>query len=331
MTLAILPNWLGDLVMVEPAVRRLRERGPVTGVIAPPLAGLVEDCGLVDHIEIFDRRGSDRGLGGLFRAARRLPRDREALVFGPSLRAAALAAVGRFERRIGYGGAGRELFLTDVRRTPGQPRCTHLVDDWEALVEPGGRGGSLCAWAVGERGRTGLADLRRQGLLPESFVVFGTSANYGVTKEWPGASFVAVADALRRQSGLTPVFAGSDAARERERAAELAARTGGVDLAGQTDLPTFAAVLQSADLFVGNDSGPMHLAAAVGTPTVGIFGSTSPDWTAPRGRRVRIVGPAAVDCTPCFRRDCPFDRECLTGISVEAVGEAARDLLEEGA
>ena len=69
------------------------------------------------------------------------------------------------------------------------------------------------------------------------------------------------------------------------------------------------------------------LAAALGTPTVGIFGSTSPAWTAPRGPRVRVVGPAGVDCSPCFRKTCPFDRECLTGVETKAVIEAAREVV----
>jgi heptosyltransferase-2 len=326
MTLAILPNWLGDLVMVEPALRRLRERGAVTGVISPALAGLLEDCAVVDRIEVFDRRGSDRGLGGLVRAGRRLRGAEVAWVFGPSLRAAALSAAGGIPRRVGLGGAGREFFLNDIRRPAGAPRSRHLVDDWVHLVEPDAAAGSLCSWRPGERGASGLAELRRHHDLAGNLAVFGVSANYGVTKEWPQERFLEVAHLLERD-GFRPVFVGSDSARERERAAAMARECGGIDLAGRTDLPTFAALLESAALFIGNDSGPMHLAAAVGTPTVGIFGSTSPAWTGPRGERVRVVGPAGVDCSPCFRTTCPFDRECLTGVSAGAVVEAARELV----
>ena len=325
MTLAILPNWLGDLVMVEPALRRLRERGAVTAVVAPGLSGLLEDCDLVDRIEIFDRRGRDRGLGGLVRAGRRLRGAEAAWVFGPSLRAAALSAAGRIPLRVGLGGAGREFFLNDVRRSPGKPRSRHLVDDWVNLVDPDAAPGSHCAWRVGDRGVTGLAELRTRHDLAGRLVIFGVSANYGVTKEWPQERFLEVARTLGAE-GFRPVFVGSDAPRERERSSAMAQAGGGLDLAGQTDLPTFAALLESADLFVGNDSGPMHLAAALGTPTVGIFGSTSPEWTGPRGERVRVVGPAAVDCSPCFRKTCPFDRECLTGVHTQSVLEAIRDL-----
>ena len=328
MTLAILPNWLGDLVMVQPAVTALRQRGPVTGVIAPGLAGLVEDCGLVDHIEIFDRRGRDRGLGGLLRAGRRLRGAREAFVFGPSLRAAALSAATGAPRRVGLGGAGREVFLTEVRR-PGFPkRSVHLVDEWGGVVSAGVADVGRCEWTVGEKGGQGLAELRRSDdALSGEFVVFAPSANYGVTKEWPESAFAEVALRLRDEEGLVPVFIGSVSAAERERAGSLATRTRGIDISGRTDLPTLAAVFAAARLFIGNDSGPMHLAAAVGTPTVGIFGSTSPEWTAPRGSSVRVVGPAPAACSPCFRKTCPFDRECLTGIGPDVVLGAARTLL----
>jgi len=329
MTLAILPNWLGDLVMVQPAVTALRQRGPVTGVVAPGLAALVEDCGLVDRVEIFDRRGRDRGLGGLLRAGRRIRGAREAFVFGPSLRAAALSAATGVPRRIGLGGAGREIFLTEVRRPRFPKRSVHLVDEWGALV--GGVGADLgrCKWTVGEQGARGLAELRRTDIaLGGEFAVFAPSANYGITKEWPESSFAEVALRLRDEKGLTPVFIGSEVTAERERAASLAARTGGIDISGRTDLPTLAAVFASARLFIGNDSGPMHLAAAVATPTVGIFGSTAPAWTAPRGSSVKVVGPAPAACSPCFRKSCPFDRECLTGIGPDDVLDASRTLLE---
>lgn len=320
MTLAILPNWLGDLVMVEPAVRAMRRHGPVTGVVSPALAPLVEDGNLVDRIELFDRRGKDSGLGGLIRAGRRLRGHESATVFGPSLRAAALAVASGAPVRRGLGGAGRELFLTDVGRPSVPPRSGHQVDDWIRLVDPQAMTPAQCQWETGARGREGLERIcDDEPGLREPFVVFAASAMYGPAKEWPGESFVEVARTLRSSSGLRAVFVGGPAPSERERAAQLAARCDGLDLAGRTDLPTLAALLAQAELFVGNDSGPMHLAAATGTPTVGIFGSTSPVWTAPRGKCSAVAGPAPVDCTPCFRRTCPFDHECLTGTTPSAV------------
>jgi heptosyltransferase-2 len=330
MTLAILPNWLGDLVMVEPAVRALRRRGEVTGVVAPGLADLVEDCGLVDRLEIFDRRGRDRGIGGLLRAGRRLRGADRAWVFGPSLRAAALSAAARVPHRIGLGGAGREVFLTDVRRAPGPARSNHTVDTWLQMADPAEGADAVCDWSVGARGERGLsALLEEEACLTRPFAAFAISAQYGPTKELPIATFLAIAEKLSDRHGLVPVFVGGPAARERERARVAASATGGIDLAGRTDLSVLAAVLERASVFVGNDSGPMHLAAALGTPTLGIFGSTSPAWTAPRGKAARVIGPAEVDCSPCFRKTCPFDRECLTGIAPENVANAVTGLLGE--
>jgi heptosyltransferase-2 len=99
-----------------------------------------------------------------------------------------------------------------------------------------------------------------------------------------------------------------------------------LNLAGRTDLLALSALLQEAALFVGNDSGPAHLAAAVGTTTLTIFGSTNPDWTAPLGERARIVGPHPVPCTPCYRKLCPIGLPCLKELTVEKVWETVLEL-----
>jgi ADP-heptose:LPS heptosyltransferase len=198
------------------------------------------------------------------------------------------------------------------------------------MADPAEGANAVCGWSVGARGEGGLsALLEEEARLTRPFAAFAISAQYGPTKELPIATFLAVAEELSDRHGLVPVFVGGRAARECERARVAASATGGVDLAGRTDLSVLAAVLERASVFVGNDSGPMHLAAALGTPTLGIFGSTSPAWTAPRGKAARVIGPAEVDCSPCFRKTCPFDRECLTGIAPENVANAVTGLLGE--
>ncbi|RKZ14471.1 hypothetical protein DRQ53_11415, partial [bacterium] len=302
--------------------------GPLTGVVAPPLASLVEDAGLVDRLEVFDRHGADSGPLGLLRAGRRLRGAEQAWVFGPSLRAAALSLASGAKQRIGMGGAGRELFLNDLRRSAHPPRSVHLCDQFRALVLPQATDAAQCEWVPGPIGAAGLANLRAaEPRLEQAFVALGASAMFGPAKQWPSESFVELARRFRDEDDLLPVFIGGPGDAERRMAAELADAAGGVDLAGRTDLPTLAALLDAARLYVGNDSGPMHLAAATGTPTVGIFGSTNPAWTAPRGPRAVVVGPGPVDCSPCYRRQCPYDLECLRTTSVEHVHTAACELL----
>jgi heptosyltransferase-2 len=327
--LSVLPNWLGDLVMATPALRRFGAGSEHVVVGPPALVDLVLDLGLADRGVHYDRRGADRGVRGLWRCARRLAGfgAESALVLGPSLRAAALPALAGIPERRGVGGEARELFLTDVHRVRGGLRSQHLSRTWWEVA--GGSGPvPFPEWRAGPRARRGRDALSEQRPeLTAPYAVFAAGATYGPTKRWPTDSFVETARRVRDSFGLLPIFVGSSDARERETAAASAERSGGIGLAGETDLPALVAVLADADLFVGNDSGPMHVAAAVGTPTVGIFGSTSPVWTAPRGPAARSVGPAPVDCSPCFLAACPFALECLRGLAPAAVLDAVDRLL----
>ena len=248
----------------------------------------------------------------------------DVLVLAPSLRGAVLAGLSGIPRRRGIGGEGREAVLTQVHRVPGGLRGQHLARTW--FEAAGGKGEpSLPVWRPGPRGEAGLRALA--GILADTtgFAAYAPGATYGPTKQWPAGAFARLAVEVEARWGLRPVFVGGPA--ERVLTASLAARTGGLDLAGRTDLPTLVAVLARAALFVGNDSGPMHVAAAVGTPTVGVFGSTSPVWTAPRGPWVRVVGPAPVACSPCFRADCPFGLECLVDLHPGVVLGAVESII----
>ena len=159
--------------------------------------------------------------------------------------------------------------------------------------------------------------------------VLAAGATFGPAKRWPEQHFATLGRQLARGFDAEPVLIGSRDPDEVRLCDRLAASLGGRNLAGQTDLPTLAAVLHRALLFVGNDSGPMHLAAALGTPTVGIFGSTSPGWTAPRGRRAAVAGPHPVDCTPCFRKQCPIGLPCLVDLAPSSVWAVIESVLAE--
>ncbi len=321
--------------MAEPALRRWRRAEGLLVVVEPGLAPLVEDAGLADVVFVYDRRGSDRGWRGLWRAAQRLraASPGPTLVLGPSLRAAALAALAGARPRRGCGGEGRELFLDEVipRRRCG--RQQHLADRWWAMADGERDARALPRWSAGPAGRRAWRELRvGVGLEPAvPYAVFAVSAAFGETKRWPLDSFVELARRTQRRFGLRPVAIGGPATDERAMVGAFARACGAVDLGGRTTLPALAALLEEAALFVGNDSGPMHLAAATGVATLGIFGSTDPAWTAPRGVKAAWVGPAPVDCTPCFRRHCPFDRECLRDLGVDDVESALEVLLSNGA
>lgn len=335
--LALLPNWLGDLVMALPALAALRQEGKLVVVGSAGALELLADAELCDGLVHYDRRGADRGPGGLWRAARRcaLQHPFRAHVFPPSLRAALLAFLSGCRHRRGHPTDGRGLFLNEPVPLPDPPRSRHQADLWLEMVT--GRvvedGSAVPAYRLGPAARAGLVALRASEprlASPGHYAVIAPAATFGPAKQWPTRHFRKLSEKLVEALGLQVVAVGGLSEDERE-VARASLPEGGLNLCGSTDLPTLAALLQEAACFVGNDSGPMHLAAATGTVTLGVYGSTSPRWTAPRGRRAGHVGPHPVDCTPCFRRECPIGLPCLEELEVDEAYAALLELLESGA
>jgi heptosyltransferase-2 len=168
-------------------------------------------------------------------------------------------------------------------------------------------------------------------------IALAPGTTYGEAKTWPldrAAEFLCEALAGNRNR---VVLLGDAQARPLAEAlagkvgmaTESTLEKGGAltDLTGRTDLTRVAAVLKSCRGFVGNDSGLMHLAAALGVPTVGIFGSSNPDWTAPRGKRTVAVAAEGYPCRPCYRRNCNQPRFCLEDIGGGRVMEVLTDLM----
>jgi heptosyltransferase-2 len=169
---------------------------------------------------------------------------------------------------------------------------------------------------------------RGAALLGEGLPCVGINAGaaYGTAKRWLPDRFAAAADLLAKQQGLRPVLLGGPA--ERGLAEQIAASmtTPARVLCGETTLPELVGVLSRLGLLLTNDSGPMHVAAALGVPVLAVFGPT--DWreTAPVGPRARLVREP-VDCSPCMLRECPIDHRCMQRVGVERVVGEALDLL----
>ena len=170
----------------------------------------------------------------------------------------------------------------------------------------------------GRRVLSAAAPARRQ------WAVMGPGAIYGPAKRWDAARFAELGRRLA-QRDLNVLVCGTTAERDTCAVVADAVGTGAVNLAGRTSLAALAWLCKSARLAVCNDSGLAHLSGALGTPTVAVFGSTSSAWTAPLGRRVRIVQSAPV-CSPCFQRECSIGYVCLKRVTVDAVERAAMEL-----
>jgi heptosyltransferase-2 len=156
--------------------------------------------------------------------------------------------------------------------------------------------------------------------------VLSPGAAFGSAKRWDAERFAFAGDTLASEFGCAVVIVGSES--ERSIAAEVASRLSrpSADLSGKTSLETFIGVISQSMLVVANDSGSMHIGAALGVPTVGVFGPTNVSVTGPVGPRVRVVRHP-VECSPCMLRDCPIDRRCMTRVTVEDVCRAGRELV----
>lgn len=270
-----------------------------------------------------DRRIS----AGAFGASLRPRRPDRFYVLPPSFSAAWMAWRSGAPERVGYRGQLRGAFLAPALAHRRAPRSAHLLQEYLDLVDPAldaaAHPPSLdlpAAWADGQLGGT----CRR---LPERFLAVAPGAIYGPAKAWPAANYRETARALRDRTGLPVVILGT----REEHALGEEVRAGGegvLNWCGETGLPGLVAVLSRADLLVSNDSGAMHVMAALGRPQVAIFGSTAPAWTGPLNPRAAVV-TRHEPCAPCFRRRCRYGHyRCLRGIEPAAVVGEALALLQ---
>jgi len=325
-----LPNWLGDSLMARPALHALRHAHPharITAVGPLPLLELLASDRGWEEAHAWPADAGERG-----RLADRLRGERfdAALVMPPSFSSALFAWHTRARVRVGFRAETRDFLLTHALRRPARGDL-HLSREYLELARLLGAVSLAEVSPLAPSGE-GVAGARR--LLAEigvdggAFAILGPGAVYGPAKRWPVARFASVGRMLAAR-GIAPLVCG--AASERDTCLEVAAAIGGgaLALAGRTDIGTQAALGTLAAVALCNDSGLAHVMAAVGAPTVVVFGSTSSAWTAPLGSKVRVVQRAPV-CAPCFQRTCRIGYVCLEAVGEREVARACLDLAAAG-
>jgi lipopolysaccharide heptosyltransferase II len=330
-------NWLGDLVLSLPALRAVRRAWPqahLAVMVRRELGGFFEGARWVDEVIPF---GVSLGVGGLwdrFRAiaAIRAGRFDLAILFPNSFQSALWTTLARVPRRAGYRTDARGPMLTIGVTAPAAAMQAHQAQYWLEMVRATvGAQGDETDFALDAdeanlaRMRQWLAAKRKRPGAP--LVALAPGAAYGPAKQWPADHFAELIDHLAHRPGAECVLVG--AAGERALCSRIAARSsaGAIVAAGETNVGELVAMLALADGFVGNDSGAMHLAGALGKPAVGIFGSTNPKRTGPMGPHARAIWHQ-LDCSPCLARTCRFGHyKCLGDI---LPGEAAAALREIG-
>jgi heptosyltransferase II len=324
-------NWVGDAIMAIPALQAIRAREPkseITILARRWVSAIYQGQGLADHLTV---------LEDLPNPSARIREERfdAAILLQNAFNAAWLAWRAGIQERIGFARDGRSWLLTraipvpaageipahesyyylELLRRAGWLRQLPTVDDIRLAIAPENREkAKKHIVSAGAR-----ASSRRIAIAP--------GAAYGSAKCWPPERFAELADRLIARFDADVILFGAPS--ERDIAARIASgmRRRAVNLTGETSIEDLPAYFSACDVFVGNDSGAMHVAAAAGVPVVAIFGSTDPDGTAPVTSRRSLVRNAP-SCSPCFLRQCPMDHRCMTRIEVGLVEEAVRKWLE---
>jgi heptosyltransferase II len=324
------PNWIGDAVMATPALGALRIAFPnATLVVAahPGVADLFRPHPYCDGVLDYDRRGRHRGVYGVLRFAWELRREcfDLAILLQNAIEAAILACLAGIPRRAGYRTDLRGPLLTHGVPVGVRERRMHHTEYYRnMLAKLGITGGD-------ERLRLSCTaeeqDWAGKTLGPGRWIAIHPGAIYGSAKRWFPERFAAVADHLAASYDARIVLVGGRDASDAARSMELAMTIRPCNLTGTTSIRQFMAILESCSLLITNDSGPMHVGAALGVPIVAIFGPTDHTTTSPLAVRYRLVRKPT-DCAPCLKRHCPTDHRCMTAITADDVIQAAADLLE---
>lgn len=319
-TLLIQTAFLGDVVLTTPLLAVLAERhGPLEVVTTPAAAPLLETHPAVASVIRYDKRAADRGLVGIVRLARRLRARKYERVYLPhrSWRSAALALLSGARERIGF--ADSPAAASYTRRVP-RPQTGHEVERLLTLAGGGEAGAAPVRIELTAEDRAAADAWLRERRIGDGFVALAPGSIWG-TKRWPGyAALVAALDAP------VVVVGGPDDAPLAEAVAAAAAGRGH-SAAGVLGLRVSAALIARAAVLVTNDSAPLHLATATGTPVVAIFGPTVTAFGfGPRGARDRVVEHPRLECRPCSAHGpqvCPLGHHrCMKELSVESVAAA---------
>jgi heptosyltransferase II len=337
-------NWLGDSVMSLASIRELRRLFPwarIVLVAQPRVAGFYRWVSEVDQVIEYNPDGAGARWRVLLRLTGELRRRRADtfLCLQNAFEAALIGRLAGIPRRIGFATDGRSLLLSRAVTIPPELNRHHQVYYYLALLhhaglspvdylrEPSFRP-DISLRTTPELEAAAAECLRREGVPPDlPLVGIHAGAFFGSAKRWFPERFAEVLRALREEFPLRFLLLG--AASERPLAETIQQAAGGEaihDLCGRTTLDELVAVIGRCRLFISNDSGPMHVAAAFQVPQVALFGSTDPVATGPFSTRASTL-KKPVECSPCFLRECPLDLRCFKAIGVGDVLERARELL----
>ena len=325
--------------MALPALRAVRSRFPeaeIAIVARPYVADIYRDQMICNQLIAYDPAGEHAGFSGRERLAAELRGQKfdAALLLQNAFDAAWLAWRAGIPERIGYARDGRSFLLTKTVPVPKPGEIpAHEKFYYLELLRRAGWADSLPDEShiqlniPEEKRRSAENVLSRAGARTSALrVAFGAGASYGAARCWPPSRFAELANRLQTQSNADVVLFGTAAEAGVSRAISTEMRNAPIDLTGKTAIADLPALLSQCHLFIGNDSGAIHVAAGVGLPVVAVIGPTDPNGTAPVTPQCSIVQQKPY-CSPCFLPRCPTDHRCMTKITADMVEAAANSWL----
>ncbi|HEU5460496.1 MAG TPA: lipopolysaccharide heptosyltransferase II [Pyrinomonadaceae bacterium] len=331
-------NWVGDSVMTVPALRALRRVLPdanITLAIRPGARGIFSEADFIDDVLVYNRKGPLSVIPQIREWKRR--RFDLAVLFQNAFEAALIPFLAGVPVRLGYATESRQALLTHPLALPDWRSARHEVFYYlyviTALEQMLFGTSSICeadpdaSIEISESRKveaTGL--LHAHGVREGELVAICPGSINSRAKRWPAEAYAALADRLI-DSNRQVLLIGSKDEADVSQDVTSRMRNRPVVLTGKTSLDQITAVLSTVDLVVTNDTGPAHIGAALGRPTIVIFGPTNPLTTRPFSPAAEILRHPP-DCAPCMLRDCPIDHRCMTAITVDEVFERSHALLK---
>lgn len=331
-----MPNWLGDLVMATPVLAELREKWPearITAMCQSTVGHLLTQDPHINELYLFQQPSGWVHRHHPLEIIDSLEKGRYDLgvLLTNSFSSAWWFWKAGVKNRIGYGDHFRSFLLNKAVPYPKEKENQHLVLTYKQLLQPLGISLSTKTPRLylshGEQEAAHeLLALYGVDLKKHIIVGINPGAAYGSAKCWPPERFKEICKKLLENPELYIVFFGDMAGAQlvHDICREMPSRV--IDLAGKTSIRELMALIQCCSIFLTNDSGPMHIASALGTRLLALFGSTSDVKTGPY--KGGTVIHKHVECSPCYKRVCPIDFKCMTRITVDEVYDQLQNLLE---
>jgi heptosyltransferase-2 len=334
-------NWVGDAIMALPALRVVRSRFPeaeISILALPYVADIYRGQGIADELIGYDRKGEHAGFRGRERliAELRTKKFSTALLLQNAFDAAWIAWRAGIPERIGYSRDARGLLLTKPIAVPraGEISAHEKFYYLELLKRAGWIDEipdvpEISLSVTEEQSRRAEEKLQNFGSQRGAVrIAVGAGAAYGSAKCWPPERFAAAINQFVKARAAEVILFGTSGEVAVSSAIQAGLDQAALDFTGKTEIAELPALLSRCTAFLGNDSGAMHVAAAVRLPVVAVFGPTDPHGTAPVTPRCTIVQEKPY-CSPCFLRICPTDHRCMTAIAPERVSARVLHSLAE--